>query len=107
MWIITTPKISRDTIATEIISHYSIEKPSVSFIRHNENLTYQVVDESTRKKYLLRIHKRAGSWESESGQQVNERERYADRAIISEKYTDSDSPYADFYVWLFRISDGE
>ncbi|WP_405154933.1 phosphotransferase enzyme family protein [Paenibacillus sp. FSL K6-0108] len=46
-------------MATEIISHYSIVKPSVSFIRHNENLTYQVVDESTGQKYLLRIHKAA------------------------------------------------
>lgn len=59
MWIITTHKISHDTMATEIISHYSIVKPSVSFIRHNENLTYQVVDESTGQKYLLRIHKAA------------------------------------------------
>ncbi|MHA7581041.1 phosphotransferase enzyme family protein [Paenibacillus vandeheii] len=46
-------------MAIEIISHYSIEKPSVSFIRHNENLTYQVVDDVTGQKYLLRIHKAA------------------------------------------------
>ncbi|WP_024632232.1 MULTISPECIES: phosphotransferase enzyme family protein [unclassified Paenibacillus] len=59
MWIITTHKISHDIMAIEIISHYSIEKPSVSFIRHNENLTYQVVDDVTGQKYLLRIHKAA------------------------------------------------
>jgi Ser/Thr protein kinase RdoA (MazF antagonist) len=46
-------------MATEIVSNYTIEKPSVSFIRHNENLTYQVVDDSTGQKYLLRIHKAA------------------------------------------------
>ncbi|OPG96945.1 hypothetical protein B2I21_17980 [Chryseobacterium mucoviscidosis] len=59
MWIITTHKIFQDIMAIEIISHYSIEKPSVSFIRHNENLTYQVVDDVTGQKYLLRIHKAA------------------------------------------------
>lgn len=183
-------------MATEIISHYAIAKPSVSFIRHNENLTYQVVDESTGQKYLLRIHKAAfasmtgiqhtrpaleaemnllhelratsplrvqipvrntlnewvtvyldetgveicctvlewiegrdikqgerlttaqihdlgvqlqilhqygrrpketpkpleGSQVSESGQQMNDRDHYADKAIIAEMYTDSDSP---------------
>ncbi|MGX1831177.1 phosphotransferase enzyme family protein [Paenibacillus taichungensis] len=200
MWIITTHKISHDTLTNEIISHYTIEKPSVSFIRHNENLTYQVVDELTGQKYLLRIHKAAfasmtgiqhtrpaleaemnllhelratsplrvqtplrntsdewvtvwlgeegeeicctvlewiegrdikqgerlttaqihdlgvqlqilhqygripkaapqpgaSSWESESGQQTNDREQHADQTIISEMYTDSDSPTLEY-----------
>ncbi|WP_440115750.1 phosphotransferase enzyme family protein [Paenibacillus sp. QZ-Y1] len=57
--MMTNHTMSHDNIAAEIIKHYSMKKPSVSFIRHNENLTYQVVDEVTGQKYLLRIHKAA------------------------------------------------
>lgn len=57
--MMTTHTMSHDNMAAEIIKYYSLEKPSVSFIRHNENLTYQVVDEATGQKYLLRIHKAA------------------------------------------------
>ncbi|WP_062322568.1 phosphotransferase enzyme family protein [Paenibacillus pabuli] len=57
--MITTHTMSHDNMAAEIMKLYSMEKPVVSFIRHNENLTYQVVDEATRQKYLLRIHQAA------------------------------------------------
>ncbi|MGO4733676.1 phosphotransferase enzyme family protein [Paenibacillus sp. 2KB_22] len=46
-------------MATDIIQNYTIEKPVVSYIRHNENLTYHVVDEASGQKYLLRIHQAA------------------------------------------------
>jgi len=46
-------------MAAQIIKNYSMEKPVVSYIRHNENLTYHVVDEASGQKYLLRIHQAA------------------------------------------------
>lgn len=46
-------------MATQVIQNYAIEKPVVSYIRHNENLTYHVVDEASGQKYLLRIHQAA------------------------------------------------
>lgn len=42
---------------SEILEHYSIHASSTAFIRHNENLTYKVTDESSGLSYLLRIHK--------------------------------------------------
>lgn len=57
--MITTHTMSHDSMAAEIIKSYSIEKPVVSYIRHNENLTYQVIDEASGQKYLLRIHQAA------------------------------------------------
>lgn len=48
-----------DHMAAQIIQNYTIEKPVVSYIRHNENLTYHVVDEASAQKYLLRIHQAA------------------------------------------------
>lgn len=48
-----------DHMAAQIIQNYTIEKPVVSYIRHNENLTYHVVDEASGQKYLLRIHQAA------------------------------------------------
>ncbi|MGF9700257.1 phosphotransferase enzyme family protein [Paenibacillus sp. MABNR03] len=50
---------SLDNLAAEVITHYPLNNPLVSFIRHNENLTYQVVDEASGQKFLLRIHKAA------------------------------------------------
>lgn len=57
--MIAVDKLSHDYMAAEIIKHYSMEQPVVSFIRHNEHLTYHVVDESSGQKYLLRIHQAA------------------------------------------------
>ncbi|WP_221823946.1 phosphotransferase enzyme family protein [Paenibacillus xylanexedens] len=51
--------MSYDHMAAQIIQNYTIEKPVVSYIRHNENLTYHVVDEASGQKYLLRIHQAA------------------------------------------------
>lgn len=59
MLIITTDQVSYDHMAAQIIQNYTIEKPVVSYIRHNENLTYHVVDEASGQKYLLRIHQAA------------------------------------------------
>lgn len=59
MLIITTDQRSYDHVATQVIQNYAIEKPVVSYIRHNENLTYHVVDEASGQKYLLRIHQAA------------------------------------------------
>ncbi|MBY0118821.1 phosphotransferase [Paenibacillus xylanexedens] len=59
MLIIATDQMSYDHMAAQIIQNYTIEKPVVSYIRHNENLTYHVVDEASGQKYLLRIHQAA------------------------------------------------
>lgn len=59
MLIITTDQMSYDHMAAQIIQNYTIEKPVVSYIRHNENLTYHVIDEASGQKYLLRIHQAA------------------------------------------------
>jgi hypothetical protein len=59
MLIITTDKMSYDHMAAQVIKYYNMEKPVVSYIRHNENLTYHVVDEASGQKYLLRIHQAA------------------------------------------------
>ena len=59
MLIITTDQMSYDHMAAQIIQNYTVEKPVVSYIRHNENLTYHVVDEASGQKYLLRIHQAA------------------------------------------------
>lgn len=57
--IITTDQTSYDHMAAQIIQNYNMEKPVVSYIRHNENLTYHVDDEASGQKYLLRIHQAA------------------------------------------------
>ncbi|MCP1424397.1 Ser/Thr protein kinase RdoA (MazF antagonist) [Paenibacillus xylanexedens] len=59
MLIITTDQMSYDHMAAQIIQNYTIEKPVVSYIRHNENLTYHVVDGASGQKYLVRIHQAA------------------------------------------------
>lgn len=41
----------------EALKHYNFIQPEVVFIRHNENMTYEITDGD--KKYLLRIHKAA------------------------------------------------
>ena len=41
--------------ASLALAHYRMRKPAVRFIRHSDNLTFQVTD--GRKKYVLRIHK--------------------------------------------------
>jgi Ser/Thr protein kinase RdoA (MazF antagonist) len=46
-----------NAIAKEILSKYPISKPEIQFIRHNENMTFKVIDSISNKDYLLRIHK--------------------------------------------------
>lgn len=41
----------------EVLAHYDLKKPALTFIRHNENITFQVIDALSGKKYLLRLHK--------------------------------------------------
>ncbi|MFK0525459.1 phosphotransferase enzyme family protein [Paenibacillus illinoisensis] len=48
-----------DNLVKDAITRYPLRKPSASFIRHNENLTYRIMDEASGQKYLLRIHKAA------------------------------------------------
>lgn len=48
-----------DNLVADAITRYPLRKPSASFIRHNENLTYHIIDEASGQKYLLRIHKAA------------------------------------------------
>jgi hypothetical protein len=44
-------------IANDVLSKYPIARPEIQFIRHNENITYKVIDRISNKNYLLRIHK--------------------------------------------------
>lgn len=41
----------------EALKHYNFKHPEAVFIRHNENMTYEITDGN--EKYLLRIHKAA------------------------------------------------
>ncbi|CAG7629982.1 hypothetical protein PAESOLCIP111_03155 [Paenibacillus solanacearum] len=41
----------------EVLLNYSFDDPTVEFIRHNENMTYKVIDNGSEDAYLLRIHK--------------------------------------------------
>ncbi|GAC1367104.1 MAG: phosphotransferase [Ktedonobacteraceae bacterium] len=40
----------------EALTHYNLPGPSLTFIRHNENITFQVTDRAQAEKYLLRMH---------------------------------------------------
>jgi Ser/Thr protein kinase RdoA (MazF antagonist) len=46
-----------DKFIEEILTQYPIHVSSITFIRHNENMTYKVADEAAGLSYLLRIHK--------------------------------------------------
>lgn len=46
----------RDELLHELLSQYGVEKPKVTLLRHNENITYKVIDELDDTAYLLRIH---------------------------------------------------
>ncbi len=46
-----------NNLLKEAIEHYNFTEPKAEFIRHNENITYSILDNSM--KYLLRIHKEA------------------------------------------------
>ncbi len=39
------------------IKQYNVKKPVIEFIRHNENLTCKIIDNVTKRAYVLRIHK--------------------------------------------------
>ncbi|MCJ8006491.1 phosphotransferase enzyme family protein [Lederbergia wuyishanensis] len=44
------------SLVNMILQDYEIHAPQVSLIRHNENLTYKVIDPTINQSYLLRIH---------------------------------------------------
>jgi Ser/Thr protein kinase RdoA (MazF antagonist) len=41
----------------EVLKHYYFVNPIVEWIRHNENITYKVIDSGSANIYLLRMHK--------------------------------------------------
>jgi Ser/Thr protein kinase RdoA (MazF antagonist) len=43
--------------AEKVLLQYSFIDPIIEFIRHNENITFKVINKLDNKKYLLRIHK--------------------------------------------------
>jgi Ser/Thr protein kinase RdoA (MazF antagonist) len=43
--------------AEKVLLQYSFVDPIIEFIRHNENITFKVINKLDNKKYLLRIHK--------------------------------------------------
>ncbi len=44
-----------DKIVEEVLKEYEFINPKLEFIRHNENITYKVIDDDNT--YLLRVHK--------------------------------------------------
>lgn len=41
----------------KVLSQYAFTDPVVTFIRHNENITYKITEQRSGKAYLLRMHK--------------------------------------------------
>lgn len=41
----------------EVLLHYSLVNPVAELIRHNENMTFKVIQQGAEDTYLLRIHK--------------------------------------------------
>lgn len=41
----------------KVLLHYSFIEPINEFIRHNENITFRVINKRDNRKYILRIHK--------------------------------------------------
>lgn len=48
--------MNQEQVALSALRSYPITPSRVAFLRHNENMVFQVVDERTRRTYLLRIH---------------------------------------------------
>jgi Ser/Thr protein kinase RdoA (MazF antagonist) len=48
--------MNQEQLAYQALEAYPINSPAVIFLRHNENLTFRVLDEQTKDAYLLRIH---------------------------------------------------
>jgi hypothetical protein len=47
--------VETSEILFEALSLYSLDNPKSELIRHNENMTYKVIDSD--KQYVMRIHK--------------------------------------------------
>ncbi|MBS4199298.1 aminoglycoside phosphotransferase family protein [Bacillus sp. FJAT-49732] len=45
-----------DSELKRILQEYGINAPQISLIRHNENLTYKIIDTSLQHSYLFRVH---------------------------------------------------
>ncbi|NIK78940.1 Ser/Thr protein kinase RdoA (MazF antagonist) [Paenibacillus castaneae] len=45
-----------DEMLKELLTEYGLEQPQIALLRHNENITYKVIDSVDGKAYLLRIH---------------------------------------------------
>lgn len=45
----------------QALGHYGLTEPEATFIRHNENITFRVVDRARHAAYLLRIHRPASA----------------------------------------------
>jgi hypothetical protein len=44
------------SLAARALEQYLLDRPEVVFIRHNENITFRMVEPANRAQYLLRIH---------------------------------------------------
>jgi Ser/Thr protein kinase RdoA (MazF antagonist) len=40
----------------DILVEYGVDPAQITLLRHNENITYKVIDHSTSKSYLFRVH---------------------------------------------------
>jgi Ser/Thr protein kinase RdoA (MazF antagonist) len=48
--------VNLEYLALQALSAYAIVSPKVTFLRHNENMVFQVVDTQAGHAYLLRLH---------------------------------------------------
>jgi Ser/Thr protein kinase RdoA (MazF antagonist) len=45
-----------DLLIEGILEEYEIRSPQITLLRHNENITYKIIDTTISKSYLFRIH---------------------------------------------------
>ena len=48
--------MNQEQITRNALRAYPIMLPKITFLRHNENMTFHVLDEQANTAYLLRVH---------------------------------------------------
>ena len=48
--------MNQEHLARNALRAYPIMSPKITFLRHNENMTFHVFDEQANIAYLLRVH---------------------------------------------------
>jgi Ser/Thr protein kinase RdoA (MazF antagonist) len=55
-WEERTNEVNQEYLALRALSAYSLVSPRVTFLRHNENMVFHVIDTQAGHAYLLRLH---------------------------------------------------